>query len=1333
MATRDLDHWAADRLVPTVVAEKISNVVNRTRGTRLVSGAIISLAAAGVVLLAAIGIDWALVLFEPAQRTQLTFASLITIASLSVICLGMMAFRRVSKLEAARQIDEQLPQLQERWTSVTEFSSTQAAPELRGSETFIRRVAEEAAQLEHIVLPQQIRMGKELNLALAGLGAVAGLWTIALLIDPGHVTVLVRRFLAPQSVISLTQINAESGDVVQPRGSNLKLEATVAGRLQTKAEISIRRESGNEEIVALDALNGDPTRFAFPIKNLQTSFAYRFRSGDGQTAWHTVRMAERPSMKMVDFQITPPAYSRLPELHQDGLPKSIKALQGSRLILQIEPSIPLSSLVLRQDNKADISLAASDSNQYCWELVLDETFAFTPILISQDGLQNLQPPRCEIVVFRDQAPTVDVATPTNEVAVRPDDSVTISFDAKDDLGISKAELVIFDASKEGAEELKTIPIPLGDQTGEKSIHAQTELNLQDFNLKHGEQLTYAIRVYDTKDKATTQQPGDSTTTPSEPAKVEQPDQANSPQKNVADSRPSNDQKNDPALASNSQSPSDDSPESPDEAPNSRQQAQAARAAKPPQNDDKSEFSEDKPESEDPRQQAGGGNQWVPDSTKDSPPNEEPKGEVNGKPRPDFLMSKRELDTPAGQCTSCSRRKITIDEWAGSFASQVLDKLQIEIDPVLKELKKTLGQARDTLQPVADRATALPDWKPADSVPVRKGDGFLELSEKQVKELTTKTNETPYAFIGLQLQDISQLHIQPARSHLQGVTLLDAPCKPEDLTASLVHIQRAIELLEKLTREYEAVKLNQKLAETMTRIQKMHQMFLEGTFAMLTAQKPNLNPKERAFMELELTDEFLAKLQELLKKKLEIQAELAKLLSQDPRLLERFMARSRLEATTLRDQLTLLNGRQRELLSETTEGLPPADQPEGKFELKNRLLKRAELAAQIAEETSQLLDNYVVWTPLEMDVNQGDLAVFKAKGVKLVATASELAKQSRNKDNRQALETGEALYEQLLEWERTLPDLLNNNLDPKMPTHIANRLQDTEKLITEVSGWIVKEQAMESGEDHLAAEVDQHRITVDTMTLSRKLTSLNAQCQGISVELAELASNFLKTMEEDLIPELEESQISLNGNEIPDAVKHQTVAIEQFSTAEKQLDEVMDGIIKHLDSLAFNPKPELPDDLQPPPLEDLLAMLDDEARAAEALGIPCCRPSNLVIEKDWFKPGSNPGSGGGKGSGSGRRSLQPNAQMAQSKQAGQQAEKLRKQFEGSVRKQMTAKSGADKNGVANKPERKWDTLGSKLEDHLRQGRGNLPPEQYRKAIELYFESLAGKSNGGPKGD
>ena len=61
---------------------------------------------------------------------------------------------------------------------------------------------------------------------------------------------------------------------------------------------------------------------------------------------------------------------------------------------------------------------------------------------------------------------------------------------------------------------------------------------------------------------------------------------------------------------------------------------------------------------------------------------------------------------------------------------------------------------------------------------------------------------------------------------------------------------------------------------------------------------------------------------------------------------------------------------------------------------------------------------------------------------------------------------------------------------------------------------------------------------------------------------------------------------------------------------------MDGIIKHLDSLPFNEKPELADDVQTKSLEQLLAMLEDEARSAEALEIrvavhPTCLSKRLV--------------------------------------------------------------------------------------------------------------------------
>jgi|GEM_PF-4879672 len=1334
MVTRSFDHADSDPLVPEVVSQKIARVVKRTRGTLFLSGTLIAMAAALLVMLIAIGVDWALVLVESFQRSQLTFAALTSMGVLAVICFGLTTFRGISTQDAARRIDEQVPALEERWESVTEFSSTTANPELRGSEAFIRKVAEEAAQMEHIVQPTKIRIGPELIFAAGGLAAIIGLWVLAISYDPGQIAVLVQRFLSPKSDITLTQIKSESGDIILPRGSKLKLEAVLSGRVRPKAEITIRKPGTSDEIVKLDALKGEQSRFVYPIKELQEDFTYRFRSGDGLSAWHTVRIAERPVLKHADFKIVPPAYSKLPELQQDGLPKSVKALEGSRLMLVLESSIPLKSLVLQGENSIDLTVSPVEANTYRWEMELNQTFVFHPILESTEGMKNSLPPRCEILVFRDQAPVVEVASPTEEVAVKPDDRVTITFDAKDDLGVAKAELVIFDPANDGGQELKTIPIPLGDQAGEKSVHAQLTLDLKDFSLKHGEELSYAIRVYDTKNEIATIEPGRASPTQSEKrpevskiagsgAKV--PNESNQ----HADSDPNE-------IDSNSSVAAADKDRS-DEAKN-----ETSKTAKPNSNtaqkNDNREFGKprqrgqsvaknESPRNDEPKEQLEGGNTWQPKSSGKNPPENPNEAEMSGERRPDFKMAKHELDTP-GQVSSSSRRRIRIDQWAGSYASQVLDKLQIEIDPVLDDLKRALGQAKDTLQPLAKQAKAANDWKLADGITVRKADDLLEAAEGYVTTLTKKTDGTPYAFIGLQLQDITYLHISPAREHLRDVTLLGGASKPDDLKGSVVHIQRAIELLEKLTKQYEAVKLDQKLAETMDKIKTMHQMFLDGTFAMLTAEKPELNPKDRAFMEFELSEEFLAKLKELLEKKLEIQAELAKILSEDPRLLQRFMARIRLEATSLRDQLTLIATRQQNLLNDVKDGLPANDDPKAKLKFKNRIARRVDSASQIAEATYQMFDNFVVWTPLDHDIDKGDFAKFKAEGVKLAATASEFATEANNENGTKAVDLGDALYDKLVEWEKKLPDLLTDPGDGKLQTHIANRLEETQKLITDISGWVLKEQSMDAGDHHLAAEVDQHRITVDTMILTRKLNSIKAQCQGMTAELATMANEFLTMMESDLVPELEESQLTLNANQLDEALKHQMAAAEQFAKAEKKLDELMDGMIKYLDAQPFDDKPEFPDGLEPESLEQLLSMLEDEAHAAEALGIPN-RPSNLLLEKDWSKPGS----GGGGGSGRGRAPRgRPGSQTGQSQMAAEQAERMRKKLEDALKK---LKDSGEKEGdkVARKPERKWDTLGSKLEDHLRQARGNLPPEQYRKAIEKYFESLAGKSQTGPKGD
>ena len=55
------------------------------------------------------------------------------------------------------------------------------------------------------------------------------------------------------------------------------------------------------------------------------------------------------------------------------------------------------------------------------------------------------------------------------------------------------------------------------------------------------------------------------------------------------------------------------------------------------------------------------------------------------------MSKRMLDV--AQTCNCQPMKIKVDEWGRSFEGQLRDKLEIAIDPVLKQLDSLLGKAQ----------------------------------------------------------------------------------------------------------------------------------------------------------------------------------------------------------------------------------------------------------------------------------------------------------------------------------------------------------------------------------------------------------------------------------------------------------------------------------------------------------------------------------------------------------------------------------------------------------------------------------------------------------------
>ena len=138
------------------------------------------------------------------------------------------------------------------------------------------------------------------------------------------------------------------------------------------------------------------------------------------------------------------------------------------------------------------------------------------------------------------------------------------------------------------------------------------------------------------------------------------------------------------------------------------------------------------------------------------------------------------------------------------------------------------------------------------------------------------------------------------------------------------------------------------------------------------------------------------------------------------------------------------------------------------------------------------------------------------------------------------------------------------------------------------------------------------------------------------------------MHKQILPEELGAATALGGRIVPEAASYQVLATNAFAKGEIQFDELLHLIIAKLDAEPPPTKPNPNDSL-----EQILAMLEDEKKACEKLGVPC-RPLNVALLKDWMKPSScsNPGDAQARAA-----QQQARAAKAKAEKAGKEAKLL----------------------------------------------------------------------------
>ena len=592
----------------------------------------------------------------------------------------------------------------------------------------------------------------------------------------------------------------------------------------------------------------------------------------------------------------------------------------------------------------------------------------------------------------------------------------------------------------------------------------------------------------------------------------------------------------------------------------------------------------------------------------------------------------------GQNTMTNRRKLKITEKLVAVSEsedrpgedQSVRENVVEIERMLAEAESGLRLLVDGLVADSDRAEQF-----------RRLDLRLGNVEKYVADLREQTRDNQFAFVGLQMVDITRTHVTPARDRI--FSAIQRPVASEaESTAALQHIVRARESLAALLKRYDRVERERKLKKSMEEAVKMYEVYVEKRRILMREARQNKNPLDRKMAVIEVDQDYLDRLAEVQTLRREMIEGFAQMLGDDPRLLSRYLELIKRRGRSLRDQLSEISERQYEA---TEEGLSwlQIDQTQ-KSELWSIIVEiRLNSINDLAQDAAQLAERIEKQLPLNLKNDVGTPAAI-IRQAKMVASRARTvnfdAERIASNGGKVADETLLVTHARgLLNECNALFALLDrlqfeNEDDEGVADYLDRRLLETRAVADQADSWTLLSESLARESYAGLVNAEQHRLAVTTQTLRIEMLDMESDLVGqfrqlvdsdLPGEIKDMIRNLHRLMETITFNQAAAAFRASQGN-MESAVAQQELALERLEEAEKLFDRIRRAVVQKLDE--YDPPDPNITDLEDPTLDEFLARLEREPNITTQLGIPN-RRTNLRVVADsvtWQQAGSNGGLG-----------------------------------------------------------------------------------------------------------
>lgn len=522
----------SSRAVPKPIIRKLQALVRRTQRILFFRG-IFGMVALGLgTLLGMVAVDYFLTLATPGARVGLMLCGLVVVAIAAIRLALVSRNHRLNLVTAARLVEVQHPEIQERISSTVELhgnGETDVAFDLGTSQVSAAMVAAltEEAELEAVrINPRREISAKPVRSYLLAALLLAFLWVLVFHLWPTHASLALARMFSPNANLDnlpAIDLNVTPGDRFVAIGDELTIRATGPEGTSTDSVIEIIDSTGfaSQRSGQPDAGIQDRLSASWQFPAVMSSFRYRVRAGRALTRYYEITAVTRPKAEAFEVRLEFPEYTTRQPKTIAELPQVIEAVVGTQLTLRVTTNVPAahSQLLATSKEPAEKASGASspgslqpvaeptsfktdDGQPGCsWTFTLEPEMAGPAAIVLEDehGVTSTPIP-FELKVIPDRPPTVSIVAPTAPtMKAKPADRITLKYQAQDDFGLSQIAMLL----KLDENPTPEIPQPFPDDAAKPLLGCQGEavLDLKQLDLSMVHRVTVQMQATDTLPKS----------------------------------------------------------------------------------------------------------------------------------------------------------------------------------------------------------------------------------------------------------------------------------------------------------------------------------------------------------------------------------------------------------------------------------------------------------------------------------------------------------------------------------------------------------------------------------------------------------------------------------------------------------------------------------------------------------------------------------------------------------------------------------------------------------------------------------------------------------------